>query len=136
METEKPSPEQPLISGEALCGQWHGNWEIFSADGEWAEMKRFSWECWATIDDHNSMLIWDVDVDKDTGLAELELDLNGNSATVSGGRFMDLDSGYEHWRLKLTEDDKGPLLTLRGSYSSVENGDFSFVFYLRPEGDN
>ena len=136
MEIENPSPEQPVLSGEALCGKWQGHWEIFSTDGNWAGMDSFSWECWAVIDEYNSMLIWDEDIEKYPGLAELKLSLNDSYASVRSGRFMDMDSGFEHWRLKLTEDDEGLLLTLRGSYSSAENGDFSFVFYLRPQGDN
>lgn len=127
---ESPAPD---FREAKLEGKWKGHWEMFSAGGQWAEMDKFSWDCWAEISDKDSVYIWDEDLEKDEGVARLELSREESRGRVTGGWFMDNDSGFEHWRVTLKEDEQGLLLILRGSYSSEINGDFSFVFYLRPD---
>ena len=48
---------------------------------------------------------------------------------------MNQDEGYDQWRVELRYDDCGMLLVVRGNYVSEQHGNFSFVIYLRPWGD-
>lgn len=131
--TPAPSPEPTAtpVSEIDLVGEWEGYWEMFSASGDWNEMDTLRWDCWAEIDQEDELYLWDVDLDKDIGLASLMLERDETEIRISEGWFMNSSSGFDQWRVKLQEDDEGLLLTLRGSYVSGV-GDYSFSIYLRP----
>ena len=128
LENFKASP----LSDEQINCTWHGQWEIFACSGIWAEFENFCWECWAECE-NNHILIWDVDIPKEEALAKLELMLAGEEYTISSGRFMDVYSGFDSWRISFSDDEDGQLLTIRGQYDGKADGRFSFAFYLRPE---
>ena len=131
--TPSPEPEILLISELELSGDWAGYWEMFSADGNWEEMDNYRWDCWAEMSGEDVLYLWDEDLDKDIGLASLELERENNELHIPGGWFMNQNGGFENWRATLEEDEQGLLLTIRGSYLSAKNGDFSLSFYLRPQ---
>ena len=128
-----PEPETLLLSELDLSGDWAGYWEIFSADGQWGEMDSFRWDCWAEMNEDDALYLWDEDLDKATGLARIELERKDNELVVSGGWLMDQNVGNDCCKAMISEDEEGLQLTLRGTYSSEDSGDFSFVFYLRPQ---
>lgn len=133
--TASPQPSVKPFSEEKLEGQWYGYWEMFGADGNWGEMEKQQWKCWASISKDDVLRLWDVDIDKENGLAQFKISRGDSFGSAAEGWFMDKESGMEHCRIAVSHDEYGPLLTVRGSYDSEKNGDFSFVFRLRPEGD-
>lgn len=138
VETPEPTPSpspKPLLEEAELEGDWYGYWEMISCTGAWAELENSCWDCCAQINESDVLWLWDVDVDKATGLASLEIAREGDKGSISGGWFMNQDEGYDQWRVELRYDDCGMLLVVRGNYVSEQHGNFSFVIYLRPWGD-
>ena len=129
--TPTPTPTAAATAVD-IKGKWQGHWEMFSCTGVWANFESYSWDCWAEIDDE-SILLWDVDIPKDTGLAKLNYARSDEGYNVKGGRFMNIESDYANWRLSLGQGDNGPELILRGSYEGDAEGRFSFAFYLEKD---
>ena len=121
----------------AICsdinGDWHGYWEIFDCSGVWAELQNYSWDCWAEIND-DKILLWDVDVAREDGLAEIFYARDGESLILTEGRFMDIGDEFEDWQLSLDSDSRR--LTMRGTYKANADGKFSFVFQLWPDTED
>ena len=103
--TPSPEPTATPVSEIDLVGEWEGYWEMFSASGDWNEMDTLRWDCWAEIDQEDEIYLWDVDLDKDIGLASLMLERDENEIRISEGWFMNSSSGFDQWRVKLQEDD-------------------------------
>ena len=114
-----------------LDGEYKGRWEMFNCSGDWLDFESYSWDCWAEISD-GKLLVWDVDIPKDIGLASLELEEEVEGCKVAGGRFMDIESGFESWRVEL-EQGESVKLTLRGRYEGNAEGSYSFAMYLEKE---
>ena len=114
-----------------LDGEYKGKWEMFNCSGDWTDFESYSWDCWAELDD-GELLVWDVDIPKDIGLAKLTLSKDGDVYKVDGGRFMDIESGFESWRVEL-EQGESVKLTLRGRYEGNAEGSYSFAMYLEKE---
>lgn len=112
-------------------GSYKGKWEMFNCSGDWADFESYSWDCWAELKD-NELLIWDVDIPKDTGLAKLELSRDDDGYKVKSGRFMDIESGFDSWRVEF-EEGESLKLNLRGRYEGNAEGSYSFAMYLEKE---
>lgn len=108
-ESQAPIEENfaPSFLDAQLQGQWYGYWEIFSSTGAWGEMDKQRWDCCAEISPEDVLYIWDEDMDKSVGLARLEINREESLGRVSGGWFMDLEQGYDNWRIKLKQDEIG-----------------------------
>lgn len=133
--TPEPTPTPPVLENYDLSGSWYGYWEMFSCTEAWAEMEGYRWDGCAEVSE-DAMLLWDMDVPKEYGLGRLELEEGEPLSVIKGGSFMDNDIGSDQWSLKLKQDEYGRIMTIRGNYLSERNGNFSFVFYLRPWGES
>ena len=114
-----------------LDGSYKGKWEMFDCSGVWADFENYSWDCWAELKDKD-LLVWDLDIPKDIGLAKLVLSRDGGEYKLDSGKFMDIESGFESWRVTVEQDD-GVKLTLRGRYEGNAEGSYSFAMYLEKE---
>ncbi|MBQ2959676.1 MAG: hypothetical protein IJE09_00440 [Oscillospiraceae bacterium] len=130
--TPEPTPTPPVLENFDLSGNWQGTWEVFGCTGAWAQMEGFGWDAFAEIGE-DSILLWDADIPKETGLAQFKLEDAEPIERIVEGRFMDNQINPEDYSMKLELDEEGRLLTIRGNYVSERNGSFSLVVYLREQ---
>lgn len=128
-DTPAPEPVFPV--------QWYGWWRMYSTSGDWKSMYGYWWDCCAeliTSEQGSTLLIWDEDVAKDSGLARLTFTFDGSSAEAVSMSMLDRNE-LEKCSMKLYSDELGQCLLIKGKYSSVSHkGGFSFEMLLRPWG--
>lgn len=116
--------------------QWYGWWKISSASGDLKNMYGHWWDCCAELtsgEDGQILSIWDEDMEKETGLAAIRL-LPGSSPEAKSMSMLDAES-LENFSLKLSSDEFGQLMHIKGKYRSfARKGGFSFEMILRPWG--
>ena len=139
----KPSEETQLPAEEAslperFAGDWYGWWRMQNTRGDWAHMYGYYWDCLCQIRETEegglSLLLWDEDMTKDDWLAQAALVLDYGEPQLKEGRFLDRALAAEDWDMRVTRDENGTLLTIRGKYEAVGKGGFSYEIELRPWG--
>ena len=123
----------------SLAGNWYGWWRIDHTSGDWAHMYGYWWDCAAwvtgTAPGEYSLTLRDEDMLEGKTTAWLSLAEKDGALVCTEGRLLDRDLPDESLEILLSEDDFGPLLTLRGRYTAVmSKGAFSYEFFLRPWG--
>lgn len=137
-ETSVPAqkPTDTLTAASDVPAQWYGWWKISSASGDLKNMYGHWWDCCAELtsgEDGQILSIWDEDMEKNTGLAVIKL-VPGSPFEAESMSMLDAES-LENFSLKLSSDEFGQLMHIKGKYRSfARKGGFSFEMFLRPWG--
>lgn len=123
----------------SLPETWYGWWHIDHTSGDWAHMYGYWWDCAAWLSEtapgEYSLSLRDEDTLEGKTAAWVSLKAAESGLVCTEGRLLDGALPGDSFEALLTEDDFGPLLTLRGSYTAVKSkGAFSYEFFLRPWG--
>ncbi len=133
-----PEPSAAAAASESFAEDWYGWWRMKNTRGDWAHMYGYYWDCLCEIreaeDGGLRLLLWDEDMAKDNWLSQAALVLDYGEPQLREGDFLDRTLSAGDWDMRVTRDQSGTLLTIKGKYEAVGKGGFSYEIYLRPWG--
>lgn len=133
----KPAQTQETESGAALAEAWYGWWRMDEAEGDWAQMDGFCWDCCAEAAEENDALclrIWDEDLPKSLPLARLGLRESEGAFVCTGGEFLSGIVEEGGCEIQFTQEGAELSLTIEGRYEAPGEGGFAYCIYLKPWG--
>lgn len=113
---------------------WYGWWRMKNTSGDWNSMYGYWWDCCGEISADGKLMLWDEDLKRGDYLAVFQLEQNGDSFSINGGKF--IDKGLEKGSacLEVSEDKSGEIFKISGKYDAVGKGGFDYEIFLRPWG--
>lgn len=134
LETTAPTP-----TGTPIAGDWYGWWRCIDAEGDWAYMDGYCWDCLAQLREESdgtcSLLIWNENHPKEKYLLGESLRINESVLECLSGSFLDVPFTQDKEQRLELQDKNGPLLFAGGSYREPKGG-FRYEIWLRPWGES
>ena len=140
--SESAAGTAPVQMQEFWDGDWYGWWMITEADGEYAEMSGYWWDCCANITmsspSSGEMVLWDETFSRSNALAELTLAFDdsgtyGTAASVSGW-FLSEPVTPATWAIDPDTAEYPNMIAFSASYSD-DTGSFEYYVCMRPWGE-